>query len=387
MASTPEISNPTWSSTKKYRFDPRLEPVVPDGLGCESAPLEGADGSDPDVIPSAVLAGLDALADDGGLQDGVLDVDESVVVVDGLLPSEVVEDVLLAEGVVQVVLTADDVGHAHLVVVDRDGQVHHRVDVVLVPGPRVGVVHDAQCDEVPDGGVGVVEVGLHDDDGLALLVLAGEELVVPLELGLDGEVVAGAGLTVLLELPPVVPVAGAHVCVALLQELPGVVVVDLEPVGLVERPADADAEPVEVLDDHVVGVGPEPLGVGVLEPEDELPSVPLDVLVVEDGGPGVSDVQGAGGSGRDAHGDLPGDSLEIRQLVVALLLLLHEEGRVDGLEGLDLGIRRHGVDLGDNLVDDLPDLGGPGAEFGDLAQHLADNGLRIGLALEEYSIL
>ena len=210
-------------------------------------------------------------------------------------------------------------------VVDGHAEVHHRVRDVPVPGPGVGVPDQTEGHEVPHGGVGVLQVGLDDHDRLPVGVIPGEELVVPLQLGLHGQVVARARLALLLQVPPVVPVAGAHVSVAHLEQLAGVVVVQGEPLGLDERLVAFDTQPIQVLRDHVVGVGIDLLRVGVLEPQDEVPAVPLDVLVVEDRHAGVPDVQGPGGSGRDAHDDLPVNVLEFRELVDALLLLLDEK--------------------------------------------------------------
>ena len=103
-----------------YLFHTGLDPVSPDGFRSDSASLECPDGSGPDIVPSGVLAVENALLDERGLQDGVRDVDQSVVVEVGLLPAHVVVDVFLPVGVVEVVLSSDDVRHSHEVVVDGD---------------------------------------------------------------------------------------------------------------------------------------------------------------------------------------------------------------------------------------------------------------------------
>ena len=141
------------------------------------------------------------------------------------------------------------------------------------------------------------------------------------------------------------------------------------------------------LRDHVVGLGVDLLGVGVLEPQDQVPSVPLDVLVVQDGHPCVADVQRAGRTGRDAHDDPPLNVLELRELVVALLLLLDQHRGVHLAQGLRLRLQTHGVDLLHDLVDQRCDLGGLGPELGASPEDLPDDGLGVGLAFEEDGVL
>ena len=172
-----------------------------------------------------------------------------------------------------------------------------------------------------------------------------------------------------------------------LQEFPGVVVVHLEPLGLDVPPVALDSEPVEVLRDHVVGIGIDLLGVGVLEPEDEVPTISLHVLVVEDGDTGVSDVKGSRGPGCDTHDDLPVHSLEVGEFVLALLLLLHEHGGIHLRQCLGLCLQTHGVDLRHDLVDEGRDLPRLGPEFGASSEDLPHDGLGVGRTLEEHRVL
>ena len=306
----------------------------------------------------------------------------------GHLPAHVAEDVLLALGVVEVVLPADDVGHPHQMVVNSDGEVHHRVRLVLGTGAGVGGVHQPEGDEVPDGRVGVGDVRLHDGDGLAGSVSAAEEFIVTLHLLVDRQVPAGAGLLLLLLRPPVLGVAGADIGVALLDEPAGDIVVELEPLALDELLVDLHTEPVQVLGDHVVGVRVDLLGVGVLETEDEFALVALGVLVVEHGYSGVSDVERTGGTGGDPHNGLPLlHVLKVGELVGADLLLLLGEGGVDGIEFRLLGLGGHGVDVPYDLVDELGGTGDVGTAFGVGAEDLPDYGLGVGLSLELDGVL
>ena len=225
--------------------------------------------------------------------------------VPGHLPAEVVEDVLLAQGVVQVVDAPDDVGHAEEMIVDRNREVHGRVDAVTGADARMGLLHDAQTDEVPDGRVRVLEVGLDHDDRLFLFEVAGEHLIEHLQMRFLGKVAVGAGLALLLHLPPVVGRTGADVCRVLLDELPGDIVVKIEPVGLDDGLADLHAHPFQVLRDHLVRVRIDLLRVGVLHPVDEDAVVPLAILVVEDGDPGVAQVQRSRRTGAKRMTTLP----------------------------------------------------------------------------------
>ena len=182
-------------------------------------------------------------------------------------------------------------------------------------------------------------------------------------------------------------VACAHIRVTGLQELPGVVVVHLEPVRLDVLPVAFDSEPLEVLGDHVVCVGVDLLGVGVLEPEDEVTAVPFDVLVVEDGHAGVSKVQGSGGAGCDTHDDLAVDVLELGELVLPLLLLLDQHRGVHFGQSLGLRLESHGVDLLHDLVDEGCDLSGLGPEFRASSEDLTNDRLGVGSSLEEHGVL
>ena len=291
-------------------------------------------------------------------------------------------------GVVEVVLTPDDMGHSHEVVIDRDGEVHHGVCDVLLTDTGVGSPYEPECHEVPDCRVGVVDGSLDDDDGLPVLISSGHELLVALHLLLDGKVPAGAGGLGLLLLPPVLRVTGTDVCVSLLHQLLGDVVVLLEPVGLDVVIGDLDAQPLEVLRDHVVCLGVDLLGIGVLEPADQLSAVSLDVLVIEDGYPGVTDVERSGRSGRDPHNDGSVHSVESREFVgPLLLLLLREECRVGVLQCSGLCVQSHCVDLLDDGVDQGNDLCGLASEFGELSQDLTYDRLGVRFPFEEDGVL
>ena len=122
--------------------------------------------------------------------------------------------------------------------------------------------------------------------------------------------------------------------------------------------------------------------------EDELPLVPLGVFVVEDGYAGMADMEGSGRAGGDPHDGLPLlHVLEVGELVDALLLLLLEHGGVGLLQLRLLGVEAHGVDVLDDAVYGLGDLGDLRPVFRILSEYLAYDGLGVGLTFEEHRVL
>jgi hypothetical protein len=215
-------------------------------------------------------------------------VDQRDMAVVGLGPAHAVIDRQLAEGIQEVVVAANDVGDAHVVIVDHHGQ--------HVGGRAVG----AEQDQVVDVGIGARDCALHvvgdgefadvghaeaDDRRCAGGKRAG--WVAPggaegtEEFGHAGGVCirqAAFGGFLLLERFGLVAAGlkllggdGAMVCGAAFHQLVGNLGVARGALGLEHgRLVAAEAEPVEAVEDGVDGGLGGPLLVRVLDPEQEL---------------------------------------------------------------------------------------------------------------------
>ena len=191
-------------------------------------------------------------------------------------------------------------------VVHRHAEVHHGIDAVLGTGAGVrGAGHYPETDEVPDRGIGVVQVGLDHENRLLLPVVAGEHPLPLFHLHLLRQVPVRTRPGLLLCLAPILDRAGADISLALLDELSGQVVIELESIALDNGLVHLDPHPLQVLGDHIIGVRVDLVRVGVLHPVDELAIVTLAVLVVEDGHPGVPEVQRTRRPGSETHDHLP----------------------------------------------------------------------------------
>ena len=218
-------------------------------------------------------------------------------------PAERVVDLLLARGVGEMIVAADDVGDAHVVVVDHDrehvgrravrAQQHEVVEVLVLP-------HHPALHLVLDHGL-ARERRLEPDHRLDAGRRVGRVAVAPapvIELGAAfaarlfahlGELF-GAGIAV-------IGTAGG-------QQRLGHLAVARRARELVDRvavPLDAEpGEPVEDGGDRRLGRA---LAVGVLDPQQHLAAAPAGIEPVEQRGARSADMQEAGGRGGKAGDD------------------------------------------------------------------------------------
>ena len=212
-------------------------------------------------------------------------------------------DLDLAEGVGQVIVAADDVGDAHVVVIDDHGvQVGRRAVA-------------AQDDHIVELGIGDAHVALDEigHDGLAFLrgAQADHRLDVGRSLGgiavapgavqaeralFGGGGFAHGGELGRAEVAAIGAAGGQH-----LQRHLGVA-------GLAGGLMDdgfvgVQTEPIESLDDHLGGGIGAALAVGVFHPQQELAAVVAGEQVVEQRRAGAADVQQASGGRRETGTD------------------------------------------------------------------------------------
>ncbi len=205
----------------------------------------------------------------------------------------------LASGVVQVVVAADDVGHAHVVVVDHHGEVvggravraqQHQVVEFLV------VEADRTLDQVVDQGLALQ--GPAEADHERLVPALGRIAVTPDRADRPA---LGAGLLALdLQLLHGHEAAvGAAFVVHLLHRL--AVAVDAR--ELEHRlGVGRQSEPAQTIENRLHRFGRGALAVGVLDAQQEGPAGVARIKEVEQCGAGAPNVQGACGRGGE-----PGD--------------------------------------------------------------------------------
>ena len=226
------------------------------------------------------------------------------------IPSQRVVDLLLARGVDQMVVAADDVGDAHVVVVDHDRQHVGRVAVATQQHEIVEVL------VLPDHAA----LDLVLDHGLAGLRC----------LQADGRLHAGRRLGRIAVPPQPVIEAGAPLGARLLAHRRqflrgGVAAVGLAAGQQLLGHLTVAGGAAELVDDVAVPIEPEPfqpvqnrrnrrlggtLAVGILDPQQHLAASLLGIEPVEQRGPGAPDMEEAGGRGGKACDDgishLPG---------------------------------------------------------------------------------
>ncbi|GAD53926.1 hypothetical protein MBEHAL_2686 [Halarchaeum acidiphilum MH1-52-1] len=182
---------------------------------------------------------------------------------------------------------------AREVVVDPGLEVEHRPAAIVARRlARMGRVDHPERDEVAQRGVLVLDVRLDPEDHLAGVVLAVDHR---LELVADDARVllaVRAGLPSVLQLGEVLARTATRVRAAAADELAGVLVVGLHPIGGRDHFVRLETEVVDVVEDRVVGVevGTLRLRVGVVE-TDEHPAVVAFLVRPDDGGhPGVPEM-------------------------------------------------------------------------------------------------
>jgi PAS domain S-box-containing protein len=365
-----------------HRLDQRLTPNAP--------PSEAGDRRRARVVPAVEFALGDEFADGRGRHRNVVLFDLDVAPMDdlGVLPAEVVVDESLAfRGVLQVD-TADNMGDTEQVVVDTALEVEHR-PAAIVGGFLAWVwrVYHPEGDEVPQRGVLVGDVGPDPQHHLAAVVLAVDHR---LELFFDRLGVflpVWTGLATVFQVREIALGTGACVGPAQFDELPGVVVVDVDPVARLEHVVGLEAEILDGRKNLVVGVEVRSLGLGVsvVEPADELAVVALLVGPDDGGHPRVADVPRAVGVRGDAH---PHVSVlcvgQVRQRVVGpLVLALYLVEPLGGELGDALATLRsiHLVDSVDDRGDDARNLVAVLAELRVLAHERPHDGPDLCLAV------
>ncbi|OQC71128.1 MAG: hypothetical protein BWX50_00602 [Euryarchaeota archaeon ADurb.Bin009] len=272
------------------------------------------------------------------------------------------------------VLPADDVGDPEQVVVHRDREVHQREDRGIDPRVR-GCVHDPHRREVPHRRVRVGEIRLHPDGRVALVELAIEHLLPEVQVLIRRPLPAGARLPLELEFSEPLGVADTDVGAPELDEPPAPVVVDVEPVALVDDIGDVESQPLDILKHHPVGLGVDPPGVGILDAEDVPAAVAPDVVVVQDGSPRVPEVQRSARVRRKPHDDAvlrPFEGGKFAGTLVRPGELLEEFGGEFQEKALSLrrGDRRH---LRDRIFCKRPDIASPAPKLGVFPEHYADD--------------
>ena len=221
----------------------------------------------------------------------------------GVVPAERLVDLGLAGGVGQVVVAADDVGDAHVVVVDHDRQHVGRVSV------------GTQEHEVVEVLVGERHLALHPvvDDGLAFLLGAqaddrgdagrrlGRVAVAPASvvahgLALEPRLLAHRLELLVARVAAVGRAPGEHLVHGL--------AVAAGAVELADRLAvPVEPEPLEAVENGVHRGLRRALAVGVLDAQQERAAEPLRVEPVEQRRARAADVQEAGRGGREAGDD------------------------------------------------------------------------------------
>ena len=194
-------------------------------------------------------------------------------------------------GGVEQVLTADHVGDLHGGVVDGVGD--EEGDRAVAAGDnevlKVGALEaDAAPDDVLEGdGTGRRRGETHHrvraDRQVAI---AAEPVVARWAVGLGVAGIDVAAYTV------------AGVGLVLVEQLADRLGVDVGAFGLAQLLATVvpvEAQPLQRVEDHRHQLGPRPLGVGVLDADEKLPADRSGEKPVEQGGPGRTEVQRAGG--------------------------------------------------------------------------------------------
>jgi len=315
------------------------------------------------VVPAGEFAGLDELLDRRRGELHVVLVDLHVAPVEhlGVLPVEVVVDEPLAlRGVLQVD-PADDVRDAGEVVVDAGLEVEHGPTAVVGRFlARVRRVDHPKRNPVAERGILVLDVGPHAEDHLAGGILAVDHRRELLVNRLGVLVAVGARLGVVFERREVVAGTRAGVGAAGIDQVTGVVVVGLQPVGGLQHAVGLEPEVRDVFEDGVVRVhiGAFRLRVGVVEPADELAVIPLLVRPDHCGHARVADVPRAVGVRRGAHHDLAVLGVrEVREDVVVLLVFGLELRELVGRELAEPVTALGLVHAGDPVYDGRDDPG------------------------------
>ena len=241
----------------------------------------------------------------------------------GNLVAEGLEHEHLARGVGEVVVAADDVGHAHLAVVDDGGEVvggravgaHEDHVVKLLGVEHARAVHDVVHHDVAAvlGNLEAPHVGLAGVD--AALGLGRVDVAAGALIALERVATLMGGVAGGLEL---LGRAEARIGVARVDELLERLLIVLLALRLIVGAKVAaylgalvpvEAEPLEGAQDLVGVLLGGALRVGVVDAKDEGAAVGAGEGPVVNGHAGAADVQAAGGGGCEAHSNLVGQGM------------------------------------------------------------------------------
>ena len=230
-------------------------------------------------------------------------VDQRNVGIDRLRPAHRADDLELAEGVVEMIVAADDMGHAHVVIVDDDGQhvgrraVGAQQDHVVELGvlDRDLALHRVLDDRLP--GLRRLEAHdrLHVGGGLLRVAVAPAAVVAH---RLAGGLLRSPHLIEFLRRG--IAVIGMALGQHLVRDL-GMAGGARELIGDLAVPRQAEpGEPIQDRRDRRLGRA---RAVGVLDAQQVLAAVMLGEEPVEQGRSGAADMQVAGGRGGEAGND------------------------------------------------------------------------------------
>ncbi len=207
----------------------------------------------------------------------------------------------LAPGVGQVFLAADHVGHAHVVIIDGDGQIVGRGPV----GAQDHQVFEVLVGEGHPAAHGVLDhrLAVHwglEADHMRLVDhrRIGRAIPPGRAHGMAGDAGGGLGLLAFLGRHP------APVRPATLHQLSGDVAMPVGSGELEHRGAVVlEPQPLQAVENHLHRRLGGALPVGVLDPEQEHAAAVACIKPVEQGRPGVANMHGAGGRGGDTGDD------------------------------------------------------------------------------------
>ena len=126
------------------------------------------------------------------------------------------------------------------------------------------LIGQPHCHPVTDCRVFVIDVSLYPENCLS--DFHGVELVPQLQILFDRIVTAWTWPAAVLELLECGSVTGAHVCCTLFNQLPGIIIIDFKPVGLIDYFIRVDTQPFQIFWNHLIGRLINPFRVCVLNP-------------------------------------------------------------------------------------------------------------------------
>ncbi len=164
-----------------------------------------------------------------------------------------------------------------------------------------------------------------------------------------------------LEVLELLIITPADICCSFLDQFPTYIVVEWEPVRLVDRLGNIESHPLDVFRHHLVCIGVNAFRISILDTKDVLPAVPLEILIIEKRSPCMAEMERSGWVRCKPHHHSPFSIRKVRERVL-LLLLLFREGcmkiRCNLLEFHLLLFMREGSNLCKHLTKNGLDLAG-----------------------------